>query len=495
MNKYIRGMKKITAFAAALVLTLSVYIPSYAANAAVTGVSVTGTTTSVSVSGTTGAGAQAVTLEILDGSSIVLVYSLSVDDNNSFSGTITDLRLVDGKTYQLKVADYDGGAWTTTEFTVGQSSSGSGSEGDDSGSETGESGSGSAGSGGSTSGGSSSSGTQTTPSQSGTSSQTATTVTESSTDTATNAATDGANVAKSTANTTVTKVEPTKAGEDDSSDVTADDESADEASGQDVDLSKDAADEEAAVSEEDIEEVDLTDAMVEVDESSEEALEAEAEEKIEALAKLVEKDDYELPAGVKEEYSGALKEAIEAGEKILVEVNASVVTSTDLGSDAKVLKEFVEASGVTSGSIIYLDLSVDLVTSGGKKVGSLTELDDEIEFNIPLTAEQLKLFDGKYPYIIRLHDGVADYLEATIKDGILSFKTGKFSSYALLASNEKLNIEEVTNTAQQAMNMTPVATAEVKSSSKVWVVIAVAAVIVICIIVISLIRKKGGKID
>ena len=76
------------------------------------------TRNSVNVSGTVGSASTiAVTVQVLDGDSILAMESFVVSDN-SFSGVINDMVLLAGHSYTVRAADYDGGNWFTTTATV-----------------------------------------------------------------------------------------------------------------------------------------------------------------------------------------------------------------------------------------------------------------------------------------------------------------------------------------------------------------------------------------
>lgn len=82
----------------------------------------------------------------------------------------------------------------------------------------------------------------------------------------------------------------------------------------------------------------------------------------------------------------------------------------------------------------YFDISV-ILKDGENELGTLSELGREIEFTI-VVPEELKSVANRL-YVVRVHDGKADKLDTKLnEDGTLTFKTDKFSTYALVEGHE-----------------------------------------------------------
>ncbi|MBR4542473.1 MAG: hypothetical protein IKO54_10005, partial [Lachnospiraceae bacterium] len=110
--------KTIIAILLTLCLILSTAAPVSAKDETVTIETCTLTTASAVVTGTTAA--QAVMVRIKDESkNIIALQSFAVSSDGAFSASIEDITLTDGATYTISVADYEGGAWTTTTEEVG----------------------------------------------------------------------------------------------------------------------------------------------------------------------------------------------------------------------------------------------------------------------------------------------------------------------------------------------------------------------------------------
>lgn len=112
-------MKKLISTALALLLLLSLSTTALAAAADdVSTLTVdTATASAVSFTGTAGSNVLAVAVEIVDGGGSVALKSFAVE-SAAFSGSFTGLSLTAGATYTLRAANYNGGSWTTTTFTV-----------------------------------------------------------------------------------------------------------------------------------------------------------------------------------------------------------------------------------------------------------------------------------------------------------------------------------------------------------------------------------------
>lgn len=113
-----RNIKKsINVLAIAILLVSS--ISSYA-GAAVSEINASAGTSSVTVSGSFSSDAAAVMIEVVDVSTneVLKMYSMAVDLQNNFSGTIDGLSLTAGNEYIIRAADYSGGTWSSTTVSA-----------------------------------------------------------------------------------------------------------------------------------------------------------------------------------------------------------------------------------------------------------------------------------------------------------------------------------------------------------------------------------------
>ena len=126
------------------------------------------------------------------------------------------------------------------------------------------------------------------------------------------------------------------------------------------------------------------------------------------------------------------KKEIENGSAVSVSMEVKDVTATVSESDKKLVEDKVKE--VLNNGVVgaYLDLTLL------KKVGSLKEVSVTetaagvvVRLDIP---ESLKNTDAsverKYT-VVRIHDGVAEALETSCENGVITFTTDKFSTYAI----------------------------------------------------------------
>ncbi|MEG0276416.1 MAG: Ig-like domain-containing protein [Coprobacillus sp.] len=131
----------------------------------------------------------------------------------------------------------------------------------------------------------------------------------------------------------------------------------------------------------------------------------------------------------------AVKKALTEGKEITSKVEAKTieVNAVEKATVSKVeeLVTKLEKAGNTKATIAqFLDLSV-LLMADNTKLGTLNELSKPIEFTIAMPEDLQK--DGRKYYVVRVHEGVAEKLETILnEDGSITFKTDKFSTYALV---------------------------------------------------------------
>ena len=126
------------------------------------------------------------------------------------------------------------------------------------------------------------------------------------------------------------------------------------------------------------------------------------------------------------------KKEMENGSTVSVSMEVKDVTATVSESDKKLVEDKVKE--VLNNGVVgaYLDLTLL------KKVGSLKEVSVTetaagvvVKLDIP---ESLKNTDAsverKYT-VVRIHDGVAEALETSCENGVITFTTDKFSTYAI----------------------------------------------------------------
>lgn len=133
--------------------------------------------------------------------------------------------------------------------------------------------------------------------------------------------------------------------------------------------------------------------------------------------------------GLDEETIDNVKEAVLAGKTVETEVSYQEVKKEDI--PAAVLEDVEAEVKKEDGTVVgYLDIDL-LLKADDTELGKVTKLPTPIKVvvevddalgNVPANATR------KY-FVVRIHDGEADLLEATYKDGKLTFETDRFSQY------------------------------------------------------------------
>lgn len=165
----------------------------------------------------------------------------------------------------------------------------------------------------------------------------------------------------------------------------------------------------------------------------------------------------EVTIGVKnsEEVKDALEKAIKDGKIDVADISPVVVVVVD-----KVNVDALEKSTVESIDNIakeknikitnYFDITLNVKDSARNEVvGTLNELSKEMTFNVAIPKDLATVPEGynrKY-YVVRYHDGKSEILETTTNGNILTFKSDKFSTYALAYEDVEIKSEENPKTA------------------------------------------------
>ncbi|WP_075878235.1 Ig-like domain-containing protein [Merdibacter massiliensis] len=163
-------------------------------------------------------------------------------------------------------------------------------------------------------------------------------------------------------------------------------------------------------------------------------------------------------AGNEQTVVNAVSTAVTEGKDITTElvinkVEENKVASEDITAVETALSYLQDKAGATSGTVAqYLDINV-LVKVDGTTVGELNQLSKEITVSIAIPTELQT--EGRQFYVIRVHGDEITRLPLTKNaDGTYSFKTDRFSTYALvyvdgatesyLTGNESIAIKPVT---------------------------------------------------
>jgi len=189
---------------------------------------------------------------------------------------------------------------------------------------------------------------------------------------------------------------------------------------------------------------DITDIWNEEDETVEEENRQEvaeetckkAEELVKELIEVLITGDNKQ-SGISEETAANIVTAVENGEEIVSEVVVKTIETknvpkTEKDAIEKALKD--SAEGKTE-IVQYLDVSVLICTGKGEVLGNYTELNEKLTFTIAIPDDVD--VEGKTFYVVRVHGDDVTRLDTVLNaDRTVSFKTDRFSTYALAYEEE-----------------------------------------------------------
>lgn len=148
------------------------------------------------------------------------------------------------------------------------------------------------------------------------------------------------------------------------------------------------------------------------------------------------------------ELNNIVEEAKKEGKDVKVTVNIEKIDAKDIKEEDK---EKLLAVVLEDGTVCeYFDISI-LVSIDNEVAGALTELTDKMKFSIKLSEDLI--VEGRKFYILKLHDGKVEKIEAVLNGTNLEFETDEFSTYALAYEDIKEEIKD-TNEEQIIENET-----------------------------------------
>ncbi|MBQ8982456.1 MAG: InlB B-repeat-containing protein [Lachnospiraceae bacterium] len=149
-----------------------------------------------------------------------------------------------------------------------------------------------------------------------------------------------------------------------------------------------------------------------------------------------------------------IEDALDNGDTVEIDVYLSI---NDISDDiAAADKAKVEALAADADQLEYFDISLyKEITIGGVSQGAnpLQTLATPLKLTISVPKSFPAVASGytRTYVVIRLHDGKAELLPATVNaDGTISFETDKFSTYALAYTDMKEDTSETTTEATTA---------------------------------------------
>ena len=130
---------------------------------------------------------------------------------------------------------------------------------------------------------------------------------------------------------------------------------------------------------------------------------------------------------VNQETAEKIKQAINDGQVVSTEVQVKPVETSQVDAqDKKVIEDYIDEK---TNIAQYIDISV-VIKANNQVIGEVNELNKEVTFTVAIPEDLMK--EGRTFYVIRVHDGKVEKLNTVEnEDGTLTFKTDKFSTYAL----------------------------------------------------------------
>lgn len=139
--------------------------------------------------------------------------------------------------------------------------------------------------------------------------------------------------------------------------------------------------------------------------------------------------------------ANAVIEAAKAGKTVTVVADVQKANSgnAQVQADAKKIQKELEAltaeSNNTATVAMYLDLSV-LIEADDIELGNITNLSTPMKFTV-VVPENL-LAEGREFYILRVHNGAVNKIVPERNKNILTFGTDRFSTYAVVYEDKKV---------------------------------------------------------
>lgn len=144
-------------------------------------------------------------------------------------------------------------------------------------------------------------------------------------------------------------------------------------------------------------------------------------------------NDMDIGEAVDDQTKAAIKEAVEQDKPITIVIKTETLAPSQVDADDAAKTEAVAGAGAEVAQ--YLDISM-ILQADGREIGTLNRLVGSITVQVAIPADLLA--DDRVFYVVRVHDGVAEKLDTVVQDGVASFETDRFSTYALLYESTSL---------------------------------------------------------
>lgn len=187
---------------------------------------------------------------------------------------------------------------------------------------------------------------------------------------------------------------------------------------------------------------------------------------------------------VDEKTAEKVAEAINSNKEVTAEIVVKEMKQEEIAQvEQTAIEEKVTAELGEDAKVQYLDVSIVLM-AGDEELGTLNELKEEITITVAI-PEELKA-EGRIYKVIRNHDGEITVLNTVVnEDGTISFKTDRFSTYALAYADK----EETTNPVVKPVTpSTDTKAPQTGDSSSVMIYVAMCFVALLAIVAV---RKRS----
>lgn len=128
--------------------------------------------------------------------------------------------------------------------------------------------------------------------------------------------------------------------------------------------------------------------------------------------------------------------AIDNGQTVTAEIVVKEMKQEDIAqNDKAVIEDKVTSVLGEDAKVQYLDVAI-VLKADDEELGRLNKLEEEITITVAI-PEELKA-EGRIYKVIRNHNGEVTVLDTVLnEDGTISFKTDRFSTYALAYADEE----------------------------------------------------------
>lgn len=203
---------------------------------------------------------------------------------------------------------------------------------------------------------------------------------------------------------------------------------------------------------------------------------------------------------VDEKTAEKVTEAINKGQTVTAKLVVKEVERNEIAQNEKnAIEEKVSDELGEDAKIHYMNVSIVLV-AGDKELGTLNKLQEEITITIAIPKELKE--EGRTYKVIRSHGGEITVLDTVVnEDGTISFKTDRFSTYALAyADKEETSVNpntpstddnKVTNTDTKP-NVTPSTNSKVPQTGDNNLVMIYVAICLVALAAIIVTKKRNA---